>query len=516
MWIRQLPYSGDLRDSSSLAQTLAEGGLSPDGCKGRAALFAQAAAALKLPEHAPADMQPHAFFVPGRIDGLGKHSDYAGGGSMVVAVERGFSLVAAATNDCRVTITDVLRPETVAFDFDAASSPCAGHWANYPMTVVRRIARNFAGPLRGANVAFASDLPQAAGMSSSSGLVVAVFLALAEITSWPPRVEYRQNIRSVIDLASYLAAVENGQPFGSLKGDQGVGTLGGCEDHTAILTCRPGHVSQYAYCPVRADGEIALPADCVFAVGTSGIAAEKTGAALVKYNATSQRAARLTQLWREATQFSDPHLAAILPRGPAAVDYLRSIVRDKASADAPGLLSRLEHFITENLEILPAARETLEKGDLDRLRRPRGSVAAGRRGTVRQPDSRDVVPGRHRPVARGGGGLGVRRRLWRERLGLGPRGRGGGVSRRLGRFLPRPIPRARLRVILLPHRRRPGSDADSPIGRGVGSVKVASGRSPNRGLTSSIQELSGTGSLTYAGSHTASSSSNARKPACTK
>ena len=333
------------------------------------------------------------------------------------------------------------------------------------MTVVRRIARNFAGPLRGANIAFASDLPPAAGMSSSSGLVVAVFLALAEINLLAPRPDYRQNIRSLIDLAGYLAAVENGQPFGSLKGDQGAGTLGGSQDHTAILTCRPGQISQYAYCPVRAEGEVALPADCVFAVGASGVAAEKTGAALAKYNATSQQAARLTQLWRETTGVSDPHLAAILPRGPAAVDYLRSIVRDKARSDAPALLARLEHFITENLQIMPAARTTLEEGDLIGFGDLVDQSQRAAEELLGNQILENFVPGRQCAVARGGGGLGVRRRVWRQRLGAGPRRRGGGVPRRLGRRLPRPIPRARRRVVLLPHRRRPGGDADSLVGR---------------------------------------------------
>ena len=36
-----------------------------------------------------------AFFVPGRIEVLGKHTDYAGGSSLVVAAEQGFCLVAA-------------------------------------------------------------------------------------------------------------------------------------------------------------------------------------------------------------------------------------------------------------------------------------------------------------------------------------------------------------------------------------------------------------------------------------
>ena len=367
MFIRQLDHPGDLTDPRRLAERLAETGLSPKACLARAQLFAQAAAVLKQPEGGLEAARPVAFYVPGRIEVLGKHTDYAGGSSMVAAAERGFSLVAAARDDCRVTVTDPLRPESVAFDFEADIIPRSGHWANYPMTVARRIARNFPGPLRGADLAFASDLPPAAGMSSSSALIVGTFLALAEVNLLASRPEYRQNVRSAIDLAGYLATVENGQTFGMLAGDQGVGTFGGSEDHAAILACRPGWISQYAYCPVRLEREIAMPDGHVFVIGASGVVAEKTGAAMVKYNAASQRARRLAQLWHDATKYEDPHLAAIVPRGPAAVEYLRSIVRDKAGPDAPMLLARLEHFITENVQVLPAAREALEEEDLERF-----------------------------------------------------------------------------------------------------------------------------------------------------
>jgi len=37
------------------------------------------------------------IFVPGRIEVLGKHTDYAGGRSLVCATERGFRFIPAAT-----------------------------------------------------------------------------------------------------------------------------------------------------------------------------------------------------------------------------------------------------------------------------------------------------------------------------------------------------------------------------------------------------------------------------------
>ncbi len=363
--IARFEYDGDLKDALALQDRLFQAGLSAEACAMRAKLFAQAAAALEQAGAAAGDARPAGLYVPGRIEVLGKHTDYAGGRSLVAAAERGFSLVYAPRDDCRVTVLDTVLGESIAYEFDADLIPRAGHWGNYPMTVARRIARNFPGPLRGVNIAIASDLPPAAGMSSSSAFVVAVFLALSDVNRLTPREEFRRNVRSPIDLAGYLATIENGQTFGSLQGDRGVGTFGGSEDHTAILTCRPGRISQYAYCPVRFEREIPLPPGHVFAVGVSGVVAEKTGAAMAKYNAASQAARKLVEVWRESARQDDPHLAAVLARGPAAVDYLKSAVQTRMGREAAPLIARLDHFIAENIQILPAAGAALQRGELE-------------------------------------------------------------------------------------------------------------------------------------------------------
>lgn len=62
--------------------------------------------------------EARSFFVPGRIEVLGKHTDYAGGSSIVAAVEQGFCLVVAPRPDTRVQICDVARGERVGFEFD--------------------------------------------------------------------------------------------------------------------------------------------------------------------------------------------------------------------------------------------------------------------------------------------------------------------------------------------------------------------------------------------------------------
>lgn len=365
--IEQLDYRGDLTNLRNLADRLSRTGLSHEACWAKAERFAKAVAALARSVEKSRGRRLHALFVPGRIEVLGKHTDYAGGRSLIVAVEQGFCLVAVARDDRRVRVVDAGHPlgggDGVAFNLDAGLVPRAGHWSNYPMTVARRVARNFPQASCGAEIAFSSDLPAAAGMSSSSAMMVAMFLALADVNRlWETR-PFQENVAGPVDLAEYLGTVENGQTFGSLEGDRGVGTFGGSEDHTAMLCARPNHVCQFAYCPVRFERAIPVPDGYTFAVATSGVAAEKTGAAMEKYNAASRLASAVAELWRQETGRDDPHLAAALASGPDAAGRLVEVVQN-AGPDSDRLLARLEHFLTESEEILPAAGDALARGDL--------------------------------------------------------------------------------------------------------------------------------------------------------
>ena len=96
-------------------------------------------------------------------------------------------------------------------------------------------------------------------MSSSSAFVVSTFLSLAGINQLERDATYARVIRAPEDLAGYLSTVENGMSFGPFLGNDGVGTFGGSEDHTAILCGKPGELVQYAFCPVRYQRSIAFP-----------------------------------------------------------------------------------------------------------------------------------------------------------------------------------------------------------------------------------------------------------------
>jgi galactokinase len=310
---------------------------------------------------------PYLLFVPGRIEVLGKHTDYAGGRSLLAAVERGFSIAARPRGDCRLRITDAASGEVADFALEADLVPAAGHWSNYPMTVARRVARNFPGPLRGADAAFKSDLPPAAGMSSSSALITGMFKVLSQVNRLTEREEYRANITSDEALAAYLATIENGRSFASLAGDRGVGTFGGSEDHTAICCCRPGTLHEYAFCPVRFQQAIPLPAGYVFALGASGVLAEKTGEAMAKYNRASRLVGALLELWQADTGRRDRCLADAVHGAHDAADRLRRVATGRPHADfaAAALLGRLEQFLDENERIIPAAARALAQGAMD-------------------------------------------------------------------------------------------------------------------------------------------------------
>jgi galactokinase len=307
-----------------------------------------------------------AFFVPGRIEVLGKHTDYAGGRSIVAATEKGFCIVAAKRQDNTVRILDIASGEKVEFTITDRLQPRPEHWSNYPMTVARRLARNFPGPLQGAKIAFASDLPPAAGMASSSAMIVGSFLVLSTFNNLSSRKEYHSNISGPTDLAAYLATVENGRNFGTLAGDKGVGTFGGSEDHTAILCCRAGLLSRYSYCPVRFERDIEFPFDYVLAIASSGVVAEKTGAAMEKYNRVSELCRCVVQLWNKTTGRADPHLAAAIASSPDAPDHIRNALQQTPDKNfsPEELLKRLEHFLAESEQIIPAAGTALAAGDL--------------------------------------------------------------------------------------------------------------------------------------------------------
>lgn len=302
-----------------------------------------------------------AWFVPGRIEVLGKHTDYAGGRSLVCAIDRGFRVVAAPRDDSVITLTDRGQQVDATLEMSPALPQAQGHWSSYPRVVVRRLARHFPAARRGADIAFSSNLPPAAGISSSTAFLIAFYLVLAAVNELDRDETYRQAIASREDLADFLAAIESGYSYGPFPGDHGVGISGGSQDHTAILCCERDRLAVYSWNPARHERSIDLDPALRFVIGASGVVAEKAGAARDGYNRASLAASRILAIWNEATGRTDRSLATAATSEPGAADHIRALIRERGGDDyLPG---RFEQFFEESLQIVPGAAEALARRD---------------------------------------------------------------------------------------------------------------------------------------------------------
>lgn len=214
---------GYLRDSEggALADRLDARGLE----RSKATLFAAAAKRL-LDDGVPPDTRAQAFWVPGRIEVLGKHTDYAGGRSLLAAVTRGFAVVSAERQDgiLRLLASFALdeKRDEAEVALSGGAEPAPGSWATYPAAVAQRLGANF-GVAQGVTLALECDLPEASGMSSSSAIICLTFLALAWRNALPTQEAFRRLLPTGEQLAHFLGCCENGQDCGpELPGAKGV------------------------------------------------------------------------------------------------------------------------------------------------------------------------------------------------------------------------------------------------------------------------------------------------------
>jgi galactokinase len=313
------------------------------------------------------------FWVPGRIEVLGKHTDYAGGRSLVCAIDRGFSVRSTRRADAEIRVVDTGRNETFTTSMTPDAAAPAASWGSYVAAVARRLSRDFPRATHGADITLSSTLPADAGLSSSSALVVSIALALIDANDLEQTGDFQRAFPARTDLAGYLGAVENGRPFGSFAGDAGVGTFGGSEDHTAILCCRAGMLGQYSYAPVRHEADVAIDPSLTFVIGVSGVIAQKAGDALASYNRLSLATSVLLDVWNRGAHRADATLAAALRSGANAAAHMRALIGDASHQGFPAadLITRLDQFVEESNSLVPAAAKAFRDNDLVAL----GTVA---------------------------------------------------------------------------------------------------------------------------------------------
>ena len=297
-------------------------------------------------EGVPSD---HTLIVPGRIEILGKHTDYAGGESLTCASTRSIVAAVYSHDASSLILEDRARRQRAELPYENPRP--AASWTTYPVAALRRVCRHFGPPARGVRIVFASNLLSASGMSSSSALVVTVVSALLG--------EHHADLpfESRMDLAGFAGAVESGAAWRDFPGDDGVGTRGGSQDHTAILCSREGHASLFGYNPIVCYERVAWPEHMVFAIGGSGVKARKTGGAREMYNAISRRASEVARLYSEDLGEKYAHMGAMMEAPHFDRESLRWAIPDD------DLWDRYQQFERECAHVLPSAVRAIQQAD---------------------------------------------------------------------------------------------------------------------------------------------------------
>jgi galactokinase len=167
---------------------------------------------------------------PGRIEFIGNHTDYNGGEVIGLAINRYVWATATPRSDGRLRMASTSASAIIEVSVADPLQPLSGAaaWANYPLGVLQQLQGIGLQLPGGADIAFASDLPSGAGLSSSAAIELAsleVFAALGGLSVAPT------------DKVLLTQRAENqfvGVPCGML--DQAVSCFGK-RDHLVHIDC---------------------------------------------------------------------------------------------------------------------------------------------------------------------------------------------------------------------------------------------------------------------------------------
>ena len=274
----------------------------------------------------------HVVRAPGRVNLIGEHIDYCGLPVFPMALRQSVRIAFHPRADWETRLVNRdsrFAPSAFAVNERIPAAP-AGDWGNYARAAARALAQRFP-DLRGVDALVDSDLPIAAGLSSSSALVVAMALALMHANG--------VTVPS-LELMELLG-----------RGERYVGTAGGGMDQAIILGARAGCASRIDFHPLRLT-PTAVPVDWQFIVAWSLVPAEKSGAARQAYNERTHEcdeARRLVAM--RLGQRDDITYPALL--AAASVEQLLELAGARATLS--GVLSRrFRHVVTEGTRVRQA------------------------------------------------------------------------------------------------------------------------------------------------------------------
>ena len=285
----------------------------------------------------------HLTRAPGRVNLIGEHTDYNGLPVLPMAIQRSVSILFAERDDATVRLVNLDRHfPACSFELSDDIEPDApGAWANYVKAAAQALCRRH-GSLRGLDGVVSSDLPVAAGLSSSSALTVAAALSLL----------HRNDIHmEPLELMELVA-----------RGERYVGTEGGGMDQAICLGGLPNTALKIDFepPPLRLD-PTPVPSDWQFVVAHSMVRAEKSGAARDTYN---QRGAECRDAFRRITERLPEAAGTSCYADLMALVSLKTLVAAADSVLEDPQRQRFRHVITE-ADRVEKAREAMVAGDLE-------------------------------------------------------------------------------------------------------------------------------------------------------
>ena len=224
---------------------------------------------------------------PGRINLMGRHIDHRGGGINVMTVDRDVVFVSAYRQDDTVRLTnmdpsypdccfsihetmggtryekwlDYLADERVKAELEASR----GSWVNYVKSAVIRAQYENDMPLCGMDMAASGNIPVAAGLSSSSSIVVATMEAVVAL-----------NCLNISD-REFVELCGEGEWF--------VGSRGGAGDHAAMKCCRAGKIVHLGFKPFTIGESADFSDKYAVVVADSMLKAKKAEGSKEQFNA---------------------------------------------------------------------------------------------------------------------------------------------------------------------------------------------------------------------------------------
>jgi galactokinase len=270
---------------------------------------------------------------------IGEHIDYCGLPVLPMALQRSVRIEFHPRSDRETRLVNRdprFAPNSFAVSESIPPAP-AGDWGNYARAATQALAKRFR-DLRGVDALVESDLPIAAGLSSSSALVVAMALAIMRAN--------RVTVAS-LELMDLLG-----------RGERYVGTAGGGMDQAIILGAQAGCASRIDFHPLRLT-PTTVPADWQFIVAWSLVHAEKSGAARQAYNERTRQCDEARRLVAgRLGHREDITYPALL--AAASVEELLQVA---GSTLSEVLARRFRHVVTEGTRV-PQAEAAMAARDL--------------------------------------------------------------------------------------------------------------------------------------------------------